>query len=643
MDGRRQSVTFALAVLVILLAGLAWYDTRIGRDEVTAALAPAPSGAEAGPPIELVPPTVPGTVAATPPAAASGAAPTPEATALNPPNEAPAATGAPTAPATQETAAASPPAETTAPAAAAAQETAAANPPAETAAPAASAAPGAAATAPGNQMAMTNPSADVAPPAAAAPPAAMPAPPTGPSFDVVRVEPSGDTVLAGQATPGAQVEVLDGQSSIATTHADDQGDWVMTLDKPLAPGPHDLALRTTSKDQVVAALSDQRVTVSVPEPGSKDVLVVVNTPNAPSKVLEVPGSTQTAGGTQAAGSAQQVASAAPEAGAAPSAEAPATAPSVQAPAVQPPAAVTGNQSAATTVAPTATTAATAAPPAVTTAPGAGATVVASAPPPATGSEAPAATAAQAPTTGEGIAAAKEPPVASEPQVAVEAPVKTEPPIKTEPAIAPEAAPTTAPQVVASAPPAEAPSVQPPAPPPPPPPPTPQVAITAVEADTSGTLYIAGTVTTGQPIRVYLDDKPLGDATPSPSGTWLVQTQRDLPAGTYKVRVDQLDPTGNVIARSEVPFERDIEVAILKPVGTAAADQAGATLTGTMPEMQTVIIKRRDNLWRIARNEWGKGVRWSTIYQANTDQIRNPHWIYPGQVFVMPKGNVTWSD
>ncbi len=57
----------------------------------------------------------------------------------------------------------------------------------------------------------------------------------------------------------------------------------------------------------------------------------------------------------------------------------------------------------------------------------------------------------------------------------------------------------------------------------------------------------------------------------------------------------------------------------------------------------MIIKRGDNLWRIARGAWGKGMRWSTIYQANTDQIRNPHWIYPGQVFIMPKGSVTWTD
>jgi nucleoid-associated protein YgaU len=30
------------------------------------------------------------------------------------------------------------------------------------------------------------------------------------------------------------------------------------------------------------------------------------------------------------------------------------------------------------------------------------------------------------------------------------------------------------------------------------------------------------------------------------------------------------------------------------------------------------------------------VRYTAIYEANQDQIRNPHRIYPGQVFVAPQ-------
>ncbi len=470
-------------------------------------------------------------------------------------------------------------------------------------------------------------------PAAPGAPAAEAPAATGPlvpSFDVVRVEPSGDTVLAGEAAPNSKVEILDGSKTIATADSGDAGDWALPLDEPLAPGTHDLAIRTTNKDGTVTTLSDQRVTVSVPEAGSKDVLVVVNTPDAASKVLE--------GGAGATATAE------------------ATPPTAGAPAPPAPSAAGSNgtevatsEAAPPTSAPAPAAAAGASPPAQTAeagapaasaAPAAGTSQpeqTAEATPPAT--EAPG-TATTAPATQPeqtaeatppaAAPATTEAPIAAEPKVTLEAPVTTEPAVKTEPPVA------TEPPVTAQ--------TETPAPPPPPPPPQPAVVVAAVEADTAGNVYIAGTATTPETVRVYMDDQPLGEAKPSPSGTWLVETKKDMPAGNYQVRADQIGADGTVVARAEVPFQREVDVAVLTPTGTAGgAAGGGATVSGAMPAMETVIIKRGDNLWRIARGTWGKGIRWSTIYEANTDQIRNPHWIYPGQVFIMPKGSVTWTD
>ncbi|WP_284278311.1 LysM peptidoglycan-binding domain-containing protein, partial [Mesorhizobium huakuii] len=50
----------------------------------------------------------------------------------------------------------------------------------------------------------------------------------------------------------------------------------------------------------------------------------------------------------------------------------------------------------------------------------------------------------------------------------------------------------------------------------------------------------------------------------------------------------------------------------------------------------VIIRRNDTLWRISRRVYGHGVRYSTIYLANQDQIRDPNRIWPGQVFKVPE-------
>lgn len=65
-----------------------------------------------------------------------------------------------------------------------------------------------------------------------------------------------------------------------------------------------------------------------------------------------------------------------------------------------------------------------------------------------------------------------------------------------------------------------------------------------------------------------------------------------------------------------------------------------TLVGVQDGDRTVagraIIRRGDNLWTIARRVYGEGMRYTQIYDANLDQIRDPDLIYPGQVFDLPE-------
>ena len=57
-----------------------------------------------------------------------------------------------------------------------------------------------------------------------------------PSFDVVRIEPTGEGVIAGRAQPGWTVTLESGGTKIAETKADEEGAWSVVLDKPLAAG-----------------------------------------------------------------------------------------------------------------------------------------------------------------------------------------------------------------------------------------------------------------------------------------------------------------------------------------------------------------------------------------------------------------------
>jgi nucleoid-associated protein YgaU len=72
----------------------------------------------------------------------------------------------------------------------------------------------------------------------------------------------------------------------------------------------------------------------------------------------------------------------------------------------------------------------------------------------------------------------------------------------------------------------------------------------------------------------------------------------------------------VAARIQVPFQRD-----QLPEGSVAEGR--------------VVVQPGNNLWRLARAAYGRGVRYTVIYEANRDQIRNPRLIFPGQVFAVP--------
>ena len=50
----------------------------------------------------------------------------------------------------------------------------------------------------------------------------------------------------------------------------------------------------------------------------------------------------------------------------------------------------------------------------------------------------------------------------------------------------------------------------------------------------------------------------------------------------------------------------------------------------------VIIQPGNNLWKLSRQIYGKGMMYTVIYEANKDQIRKPSLIYPGQIFLTPE-------
>jgi nucleoid-associated protein YgaU len=133
-----------------------------------------------------------------------------------------------------------------------------------------------------------------------------------PRFDVLRVEPDGSTVIAGNAPAGAKVEILNGEQVISSQTVDATGDFAAVLDQPLAPGDHSLQIRATGPDGNIVT-SEEVATISVPEGGKGELLAMVSKPGEASRMITLPGSENAGSQAAAAPTTDRVAPAAPAA------------------------------------------------------------------------------------------------------------------------------------------------------------------------------------------------------------------------------------------------------------------------------------------------------------------------------------------
>ena len=332
--------------------------------------------------------------------------------------------------------------------------------------------------------------------------------PIVPRFDVVRVNPAGDIVVAGRAAPNAVVVVSDGETELGRTQADKRGDWVLLPSTPLAPGSHELSLagHDGSLKNAPAILSKRTVILVVPESG-KDIAGRPSAAPTGALALAVPRTGK--GGSVV----------------------------LQKPATRP---ATGASSTERE------TRSDALPPAV-------------APPDIS------------PAAGPALRRDRPP------QVAIRQPDPKDEGGKAQSALTLE----------------------------------------TIDYDQKGRVEIGGRAPEGARVQLYLDNQPLGEARATDSGEWRVVPSKTVEPGPHRLRVDQIDRKGTVVARIESPFSR-------------------AGPLGDLPRGTVVFVQPGNSLWRIARRTYGRGVRFTVIYDANRKQIRDPDLIYPGQIFVLPK-------
>lgn len=142
-----------------------------------------------------------------------------------------------------------------------------------------------------------------------------------------------------------------------------------------------------------------------------------------------------------------------------------------------------------------------------------------------------------------------------------------------------------------------------------------LALESVDYDSQGKVSIGGKGKPNSNVRLYLDNEPIGEAEVDEDGNWRIKPDATVDPGVYALRADQIE--GNAVSeRVELPFSR-------------------APLLSEFEGESFIVVQPGNSLWRIARRTLGTGMQYTTIYNANKSQIRDPDLIYPGQIFEVP--------
>ncbi|WP_439138992.1 LysM peptidoglycan-binding domain-containing protein [Roseicyclus sp.] len=149
-----------------------------------------------------------------------------------------------------------------------------------------------------------------------------------------------------------------------------------------------------------------------------------------------------------------------------------------------------------------------------------------------------------------------------------------------------------------------------------------VQLDAITYDDEGGVTLAGRGLADAELRLMLDDREVSTATVDAGGQWSVPLS-DVAAGTYTLRIEQLDANGGVAATVQTPFLREDPARIRENPMLAA------------PGSSVITVQRGFTLWGIAEANFGNGILYVQIFQENRGDIRDPDLIFPGQIFALP--------
>lgn len=126
----------------------------------------------------------------------------------------------------------------------------------------------------------------------------------------------------------------------------------------------------------------------------------------------------------------------------------------------------------------------------------------------------------------------------------------------------------------------------------------------------------------------------------PNGKMLFDTNIKCSLESYTIKEDAKNYGLDVMVTVKLKQYRDygtktcnISFASTKP--KVAPQPARPVENPPAPANQTYTVVKGDCLWNIAKKFYGNGSKYTVIASANSDKIKNPNLIYPGQVLTIP--------
>lgn len=102
------------------------------------------------------------------------------------------------------------------------------------------------------------------------------------------------------------------------------------------------------------------------------------------------------------------------------------------------------------------------------------------------------------------------------------------------------------------------------------------------------------------------------------------------------------PEGSAEYRAALKNEQELKAleskdkAEVKAEKSVCPDDAAQKEVKAEPEIpMSYIVRKNDNLWNIAKAIYGKGEKWTVIFEANKEKIKDPNKLKPGLELLIP--------